>query len=77
MKTTNKVFLPFYSSVIKDRKDVVIVGYNELGFNKYSVIMNKIFSSKWPFQYTNLPGNPVVTKPGHNEQIWSVLNCSL
>jgi len=52
----------------------VKLGYNELGYNEHSDIMNKYFGPKSPFT-TQI--DPVITNPGYNERIWQVPSCSL
>jgi hypothetical protein len=52
----------------------VKLGYNELGYNEHSVITNKFLGKICHFS-TQM--NPVITKPGDNEQIWPVPSCSL
>jgi len=47
----------------------VKLGYNKLGYNEHTVILNNISRPKWPFS-TQI--NPVITNPGYNGQIcWS------
>ena len=48
--------------------------YNELCYKEYLVVTNMIFSPKIPF---TAQINPFVINPGYNENIWSVLSCSL
>jgi len=65
----NQIFIPFigYNEL----------SYNELGYNEHWVITNEFLIPKWSFYYINQPGynetrlkrNPVITKPGYNEQI--------
>jgi len=50
-------------------QNTVKLGYNELGYNKHSVITNDFFSPKWSFYYIN--------QPGYNEQIQPVPSCLL
>ncbi len=45
-------FLALFSH-FSDFYDTVKLGYNELGYNKHSVITNDFFSPKWSFYYIN------------------------
>jgi len=36
--------------------NTVKLGYNELGYNKHSVITNKKLCTKWPFYNIKQPG---------------------
>jgi len=54
--------------------NTVKLSYNELGYNKHSVITNEYFGPKSPF---NTKIDPVITIPRYNEQIWPVPSCSL
>jgi hypothetical protein len=53
--------------------NTVKLGYNELGYNEHSVITNKFLDNIGHFT-TQM--NPVITKPGYNEQKWPVASCS-
>jgi hypothetical protein len=63
--------LKFWNSTFKT---TVKLGYNELGYNEHSVITNKHLDKIGQFT-TQM--NPVITKPGYNEQKWPVPSCSL
>ncbi len=47
-----------YSNTVK-------LGYNELGYYEHSVITNKFLGK---IGYFSTQMNPVITKPGYNEQ---------
>ncbi len=52
----------------------VEIGYNELSYNEHSVLTNKYLGKLGHFS-TQM--NPVIIKPGYNEQKWPVPSCSL
>ncbi len=53
------------TTLVKFNCHTVKLGYNELGYNEHSVITNKFLSKIGHFS-TQI--NPVITKPGYNEQ---------
>ncbi len=54
--------------------NTVKLGYNELEYNEHSVITNNFLV---PIGHFTTLNNPVITKPGYNEQIQPVPSCSL
>ncbi len=55
-------------------KTTVKLGYNELGYSEHLVITNKFLGKIGHFS-TQM--NPVIMKPGYNEQKWPVQSGSL
>ncbi len=49
-------YLAYNKQVKLPNPNTVKLGYNELGYNEHSVIMNGFFSAKWSFYYINQPG---------------------
>jgi hypothetical protein len=48
------------------------LGYNELGYNEHLVIMSRFLSQ---IGHISTQIKPVITKPGYNEQKWTVPSC--
>ncbi len=70
--TTLNPLMQWFSTI--SRHTAVKLGYKELGYNEHSVITNKFLCKIGHF---SIQMNPVITKPGYNEQKWLVPSCLL